>query len=354
MASAPSTPSDSAALPASSFRWRDLVLPVGLSLVVLGVIVAVTYEPGTLTDIATTLDLRVAALAPLALAGMIVIGGFRLRFFAHGHIGWRGGARGQIAWDFMSAVTPSAIGGAPLAGYFVAKDNRIPVGEATALLLFAMLMDQVWFATTIPIILIAASTIEVFPAAIGTLGAGLLTTYFVILWLWVGLFAFATLIRPQILSGIARRLVMVKWLRRFRYTVVRETRNLEDRAALIRGESVGFFVTGYLFSATIWMCRYLILFFLAAAVAEIPVFTTLLRIAGMWLTALLIPTPGSSGGMEGLFLLFVGPLLPAAAGGVVVTAWRLLSYHLIIVIGLAVTARTIQQALRGRSDNEDA
>ncbi|MEM8599183.1 MAG: lysylphosphatidylglycerol synthase transmembrane domain-containing protein [Bacteroidota bacterium] len=335
---------------ASSFRWRDLAWPVGLSLLVLGVIVAWTYEPGTFTQIAATLDLRVAALAPLTLLGMVVLGGFRLRYFSHQHLTWRGGVRGQIAWDFMSAVTPSAIGGAPLAGYFVAKDNRLPIGEAMALLLFAMLMDQVWFATTIPVILLATGYVEVFPEAIGRVGAGLLTTYFVILWLWVGLFAFATLIRPQVLSGLALRLVRLRWLKRFAPAVEREMTALESRAAVIRQESPRFFVVGYLFSAAIWMCRYLVLFALLASVAQVPAFTTLLRIAGMWLTALIIPTPGSSGGMEGLFLIFVGPLIPLAARGVVVTAWRLLSYHLIIGIGLGVTMGTIREVLTRKKD----
>lgn len=337
---------------ASSFRWRDLAWPVALSVVVLGVIVGWTYEPGALTEIAATLDLRVAALAPLALLGMVVIGGVRLRFFSHRHLTWRGGVRGQIAWDFMSAVTPSAIGGAPLAGYFVAKDNRLPVGEAMALMLFAMLMDQVWFATAVPIILIASGYVDVFPEAAGSIGQGLIAAYFVILWLWVGLFAFATIIRPQVLSSVAQWLVRFRWLKRFAPVVERETEALEARATVIRKESPGFFVVGYLYTAAIWMCRYLVLFALLASVAQIPPFTTLIRIIGMWLTALLIPTPGSSGGMEGLFMLFVGPFLPLAARGVVVTVWRLLSYHLIIGIGLVVTMGTIREALTRRKDDE--
>ncbi|MEM6782760.1 MAG: flippase-like domain-containing protein [Bacteroidota bacterium] len=337
---------------ASSFRWRDLVWPVGLSLVVLGVIIGLTYRPGAYAQIVATLDLRVAALAPLALLGLVVVGCVRLRFFSHQHLSWRGGVRGQFAWDFMSAVTPSPIGGAPLAGYFVAKDNRLPMGEAMALLLFAMLMDQVWFATTIPLILIASGYVDVFPEAAGSIGQGVLAAYLVILWLWVGLFAFATLIRPQVLSRLARWLVRSRWLQRLAPAVERETEALEARAAVIRKESLGFFVAGYLLSAAIWMCRYLVLFVLIASVAQVPPFTTMIRIIGMWLTALLIPTPGSSGGMEGLFMLFVGPFLPLAARGVVVTVWRLLSYHLVIVIGLLVTMGTIREALAGRNGDE--
>ncbi|MEO0856800.1 MAG: hypothetical protein AAFY55_08135, partial [Bacteroidota bacterium] len=54
----------------------------------------------------------------------------------------------------------------------------------------------------------------------------------------------------------------------------------------------------------------------------------------------------------GLFMLFVGPFLPLAARGVVVTVWRLLSYHLIIGIGLVVTMGTIREALTRRKDDE--
>ena len=62
------------------------------------------------------------------------------------------------------------------------------------------------------------------------------------------------------------------------------------------------------------------------------------RTAGLWLSGLIMPTPGGSGGIAGLFVLFVAPLLPEGYGGPVLLAWRGLAYYLVLAIGLMVAA----------------
>jgi len=46
-----------------------------------------------------------------------------------------------------------------------------------------------------------------------------------------------------------------------------------------------------------------------------------------------MPTPGGSGGIEGLYALFVGPLIPASLVVPTLLTWRLLSYYLFIAFG---------------------
>ncbi len=336
-----------------AYRPRDLALPIALSVAVLGGILYFTYEPGALTTMARALNPWMLALALFFLGLQLVFGGFRLRYISHGLVSFRNGVRAQLVWDFMSAVTPSAIGGAPFASYSVAKDNGLPVGQATAMMLFSMLLDQVWFAATIPVILVATAYLDVFPPALGAAGAGTLTTYFLVLMGWTAFFAYATLLRPEILEKAASWLTKIRWLRRFEDRVKEEMGRMTQQAKVLRGQPAGFFVVGFLYAAGVWMSRYLVVLLIAWSVTPgLAATEFLFRTGALWLTALAVPTPGGSGGMEGLFMLFVAPLLPTAYAGPTLLTWRLLTYHLFIVLGLFVTSRTLGAVAAGRRATE--
>jgi len=334
---------------------RGLLLPVSLSIAVLAAILYFTWEPGTFREMAQTFNAGLLWLAFGTVGLRVLLGGSRLRYISHGKLSLMRGMRGSVAWDFMSAVTPSAVGGAPLAAYFVAKDNRIPVGEATAILLFSMLMDQIWFAVSIPLILIASAYIDVFPPALGAVGAGTLTAYFVGMMLWAVFFAYATLIRPGILEKVATWVVRLKWLRRFEGRVRRELVQLRRQAAVLRGQPPGFFVAGFLWSAGIWLTRYATLLLVVLSVYSLDeVFTFFVRTGAMMLTAMAVPTPGGSGGIEGLYVLFLAPLI-AKKGlvGPTLLMWRLLAYHLFIAAGSVMTFFAVKRRLLGKSSDAD-
>lgn len=332
-----------------SLSPRNLALPVLLSVAAVGAILYLTYEPGAFGLLAAAFRPGLLALALGCLAAHLVFGALRLRYIAQGAVPFRKGVRAQLAWEFMSAVTPSAIGGAPLASYFVAKDNGISVGSATAMMLFSMLLDQVWFALSIPIILVATASIDVFPPALGAVGAGTLTLYFLAMLAWVAFFAYATLIRPEVLERAMAWVTRRRWLRRFEARVAEEMVRMKEQARVLRGQPPRFFAVGTLLASAAWLSRYLFLLFLAWSVTPGLAWTTFLfRTGALWITVLAVPTPGGSGGMEGLFMLFLAPMLPDGFAGPILLVWRLLSYHLFLVLGLFVTSHTIRTAVSDR------
>ncbi|HYE94997.1 MAG TPA: lysylphosphatidylglycerol synthase transmembrane domain-containing protein [Rubricoccaceae bacterium] len=349
----PPLPAPDAGPVTRSLRARDLALPVGLSLVVLVIVGVVTWDPGAYAAMAGVLRPGVLALALLGMAGHYVMGGFRLRTISHGRVPFGKGVRGQFAWDFMSCITPSAIGGAPLASFFVARDNRLPVGQATAIMLFSMLLDQVWFATTIPVILIATAFLNVFPPALGDVGAGTFTAYFMFILAWTAFFAYATVIRPELIERAATWLLRLRWLRRFEPRVREEMVRLKEQARVLRGESFGFYLKGYLWTAALWLSRYSIVLFIVWSVhPDLRVVEFVFRTAALWIAVLVMPTPGGSGGIEGLYLLFLAPLMPRAMVGPTLLTWRLLVYYLVLVAGPIVTTRALRPARTPRVATE--
>lgn len=327
---------------------RRLLLPVALSLAVLAAVFWATYEPETLALMAR-MNVGLLALAFGIVGLRILLSGLRLKYISQGNLSTMGGVRGGLAWDFLSGVTPSAMGGAPLAAYFIAKDNRLPLGDATAIMIFSMLTDQVWFAVAIPLVLLSAPFLDIIPDALGVIGAGTILLFLGGMMAWAVFFAYATLIRPTILEAIATNVVRVKWLRRWRGRVMRELVSMRQRSRVLRGQPPRFYLTSFALSAGVWLTRYATLVVVVLSLyPAFDVLTGFMRTTAMMLTSLVVPTPGGSGGVEGFYVLFMASLVPSSLLGPTLLVWRFLSYHFLLAAGL-VTMILFVHRLRSRS-----
>lgn len=337
-------------------RLRDLIWPVALSLIAIVGVVAFTTEGEDLVEVARHFRPGLLALAVLALVAQVGIASLRLRHIAGGALSYRQSLRGQVTWDFLSAITPSALGGGPFAAYFISRENGLAYGQVTAFMLFSMLMDQVWFAILIVSLFLLATVLPVFPTALGVASIGTVALYLIGLLTWVSFFAYATLVRPQLIEWVAGKVVRIKFLRRFEDRVQDEARKLRRQARILRLQPAMFYLKGFALTAGIWLSRYAIALYAAFAVTSIarPVLFYL-RTAALWLVGIALPTPGGSGGMEGLYLLFLAPLLPEGAAGPALLGWRLIAYYLVLVVGFAVAGAAVTEVLFGsKNKKEDA
>lgn len=351
-APAPLPPAPTEARP-RRVRPRDLVLPVALSLGAVGVILWLTYEPGTFRAVRSTFEPWVFLGALGALALQITAGGLRLRHVSRGGLDAKAGVRAQLTWDLMSAVTPSAMGGAPFAAFFIAKENGLAYGRVTALMLFTMLMDQLWFAVLIVVLYVSAIWLPVFPTTLGAAGIGTVAAYLGGMLVYIGFFAYATLVRPELLEKLANTIVRFKWLRRFEPTVRRETRKLRHQATVLRGQPLGFYLKGAGYTLLYWIGRYGIVFMVALSFwREFRHVLFVMRTAGLWLAGLAMPTPGGSGGIEALYMLYLAPLLPSGYGGPALFLWRAVAYYGVLVLGLFVAGGAIRALLAGETPPE--
>ena len=330
-------------------------MPVALSLAAIGLILWLTYTPGAFGAVRSTFEPGVFGLAVAALALQITAGGLRLRHVSRGLLTVRGGVRAQLTWDFMSAVTPSAMGGAPFAAYFIAKENEVAYGQVTAFMLFTMLMDQLWFAVLIVAMYVSAIWVPVFPTGLGAAGIGTVAAYLGGMLIYIGFFAYATLFRPELIERLAGWVVGFRWFRRFEGTVRRETRKLRRQARVLRGQPVSFYLAGAGYTLLYWTGRYGIVFFVALSFwRDFRHVLFVLRTAGLWLAGLAMPTPGGSGGIEALYVLYLAPLLPDGYGGPALLAWRALAYYGVLVLGLFVAGGAVRALLAGERPPADA
>jgi uncharacterized protein (TIRG00374 family) len=346
---AASTPAATPDPPAARrLRKRDLAVPVVLSLGALGVILWATYEPGAFATVRSTFRPEILLLAVAALVVQVGAGGMRLRHVSNGAFSRVGGLRSQLTWDFMSAVTPSAMGGAPFAAFFIARENGVAYGRVTAVMLFTMLMDQLWFALLIVVLYVSAVWVPVFPTGFGAAGIGTIAVYLGGMLVYIAFFAYATLFRPDLIERLANRVVRLKWLRRFEPAVRRETQKLRRQAKVLRGQPAAFYLKGAALTLLYWTGRYGIVFFVALSFwREFRHVLFVLRTAGLWLAGLAMPTPGGSGGIEALYMLYLAPLLPAGYGAPALLGWRAIAYYGVLTLGAFVAGGAVRSLLRG-------
>ena len=346
-ATAPTVPPDAPA-GRRRLRKRDLAVPVVLSLGALGVVLWATYEPGAFTAVRSTFRPGVLGLAVVALLVQIGAGGMRLRHVSAGSFSVVGGLRSQLTWDFMSAVTPSAMGGAPFAAFFIARENGVAYGQVTAVMLFTMLMDQLWFATLIVVLYVSAVWVPVFPTALGAAGIGTIAAYLGGMLLYIAFFAYATLFKPELIERLANRIVRFKWLRRFEPAVRQETEKLRRQAKVLRGQPASFYLKGAALTVLYWAGRYGIVFLVALSFwRDFRHVLFVLRTAGLWLAGLAMPTPGGSGGIEALYMLYLAPLLPSGYGWPSLLAWRAIAYYGVLTLGAFVAGGAVRSLLAG-------
>lgn len=301
----------------------------------MGIVIYLTYTPGVLEH-----------LKPKRLPGLFIAIGVtllkvyfsavKLRFLADKEISWMASIRIMLTWDFASSVTPSTIGGAPVATYAMTREG-IQLGKSSAIILYGVLLDQFWYALAVPILLISGLYFEVLPSEIGMVGTATMLLIYSSLLIYGGLLTYGLLINPRSMKKIIKWIFKLPYLRKFSEQVNAEAEHLEDYSHELRKKPPAFVIKAFLLTTIVWLCKIALPVIVVLSLLPGDEVLLVLRSLAMNLAFLVIPTPGGSGGVEGLFAIFLGPLIERTAFiGLAVFAWRIITYY--ISIGLGVIA----------------
>jgi len=338
----------------SSGSARNIVLSLLLSAVVLGGVAYVTFDAAAFRRLIQHLRPGLLLAAGVTAFARIGFGGWRLSQVSEGRLSIWSGTRGQLAWDFFSSVTPSVVGGGPVAAFYVARDEDIAVGESAALMFFCVLLDQLWFLVAIPLLVLSTLFIDLLPEAAGAVGLWSLLAYFGGLLVWSALYAYATLVRPRLLVEVTDWCFQWRYLQRFRDTVMQEMRSYFRRARHLGRRPAHFYAYGFALTALAWIARYALVVLVVRSVHAADTLLLFARSAAMMLVGLIMPTPGGSGGLEGLYALFIGPLMPEALVAPTLLTWRLLGYYLFIALGAYLFLHQLQRMQADEVPSETA
>ncbi|MCH2450445.1 MAG: flippase-like domain-containing protein [Gracilimonas sp.] len=328
--------------PQSLLSRKYLIISITLSLATMAGVIYWTYTPGVLEH-----------LAPKRLPGLVIaivvsllrvwFAAAKIRFLSEKKLNWFASVRVVLAWDFTSAVTPSTIGGAPMATYAMTKEG-LKLGDAGAIILYGVLLDQLWFAMAIPILLFAGIFYEVVPAEVGLVGDVSMGLLYVGLLSYASVLAYGVLRNPAAIKKVVKVVFKLPVLRKMSDKIEIEAENLEQYAHQLRKKPFSFLMKAFFLSTMSWIMRIALPTIVVLSLLPAPEVLSVLRSLAMNLAFLVVPTPGGSGGVEGLFVLFQGPLISREGFiGLAVFLWRIISYYISVGLGIMATTWYINQ-----------
>lgn len=239
---------------------------------------------------------------------------------------FRQGLRITIMSELGAAVSPTIIGGEPVkAGMLYGKG--VSFGESTSLTTIAAVEDLTFYLVGMPIAFVFASAFNV-----NRLGRIVTTDVFSHWWVYAILGAIAVALIVVVVL-IRRTTAMPKFRRRLRDFWTEFKRLYEEM--IKRGKNR--FALNVFLSAIHWVARYSVVSALAMSLGyEVDVVKVVILQWLVFAVMAFIPTPGATGGAEGIFLLLFSTTLPREAIGTILIGWRFLDYYLMAVLALIV------------------
>lgn len=239
---------------------------------------------------------------------------------------FRRGLRITIMSELGAAVSPTMVGGEPVKAGML-YGTGVSLGESTSLTSIAAVEDLTFYFIGMPIAFAFASAFRL------TAIEDVLTREVFSQW-WVYA-VLGGLVLALIAVGIIMRrtTAMPRFQSRLR-TFWTEFKRLYAEM-IKRGKNR--FALNILLAAVHWIARYSVVSALAVSLGyEVNLVAV---IALQWLVFAVmsvIPTPGATGGAEGVFVLLFSTMLPRGAIGTILIGWRFLDFYLVAILALVV------------------
>ena len=275
----------------------------------------------------------------------------RLRILTDKTLSWKKCLDVIIIWEFASALTPSVVGGAGFAIFFIYKEGY-SAGKSTGIVMITALLDELFYVLMVPIVFMFLTSEMIFPKewstdvfgftldAAGVFWFGYAFIFVLVITIIMGIF-----VAPRSMKYFLIRVFSIKWLRRWKYNIIQWGDDLITTSKELKGKSKNFWASAFGATFMSWTARYLVVNCLIAALVLVnDHFLIYAKQLCMWIIMLISPTPGSSGLAELVFTKFFGgEILPVHLAGPLSILWRILTYFLYIFLGVVVLPRWLRR-----------
>ena len=321
--------------------WVKATIAPIISILTIAIIFHISNFEVSLS-ILRTLDYKFLAIAFLLQVSFWLLWALRLKVIAKtlgSDIDYGYSLITTLSSMFFAAITPSSAGGEPVRVKMVA-DVCKSYGTASAAILIERLLDAIFFAISLPVLVILTG----FYVGFGFKVAGIFSLF---LLLFIALL-YTLLKNPKKIEKFIERLC--KSFRRFLKGRTDEIRNkmvneaLNFRSALIDVlKSKRYACIMFLLTIVMWLLGFLIPSFILLAMHLPPHFLFSITAQVIIVVVSLIPlTPGSSGIAEGTMAYLYSAFVPQSALGVLVAIWRTITYYTNLFFGFLVSLKMLR------------
>lgn len=275
---------------------------------------------------------------------------YRIRVLTDNALTWRKSFDTIMLWEFASALTPSIVGGSGIA-LFILNREGLRMGKSTAVVMVTALMDELFYITMVPLVLIFIGTAHLFPVSLekeifgmtfGTQGLFWLGYSFIVT--LTTIIAFAVFFRPRLFKYVLLQIFRLPFLKRWRYNIIALGNDIIITSRELKGKNPSFWIKALTATYLSWTARFVVVNLLILAVVSVDDHLLLYgRQLVMWVIMLISPTPGGSGLAEFAFTGFLSDFIPLGLAGGLAFIWRILTYYIYIFVGAIVLPRWLRR-----------
>jgi len=338
------------------FTFRKVIIPVIIGLGVASWLLYRGFDRETFIGLKWTYHSTIwLSVAIMLMAIRDIAYMYRLRVLTDKKISWRNCFQVIMLWEFASSVTPTVVGGSAVA-LFIIKREGLSMGRTTAVVFVTALLDELFYITMVPLMLILVGTSNLlvgegqvlfFSAKMGT--AGVFAIGYLFICTLTAFIVYGIFINPHGFKRLLIRLSFLKIFKRWRKFAAQTGDEIIATSKEMKGKPFMYWFKAFGATLFSWTARFWVVNFLIMAITG-NISDNLLIYARqliMWVILLVSPTPGSSGTAEYFFPIFLGDFT-AGISDVVAVAWRLISYYPYLFIGVIVLPNWIRRVYFGR------
>ncbi|MDP5168951.1 MAG: flippase-like domain-containing protein, partial [Bacteroidia bacterium] len=261
-----------------------------------------------------------------------------------------------ILWEFASALTPSVVGGSPLAIFMLIKE-KIKAGRSTAIVFVTIFLDEVFYIVILPLLLLVVNRELIFNPishSQSTFGTGLIFGFWIgygILIGYTSFLAFALFINPEGTAGTIKKIFRWRFFKRWEQGAITLSDDLLISAKEFRNKPLSFWAQSWAATFLAWMGRYLVLNCVLSMFTSLSLFDHMVAFARqvvMFQVMLVSPTPGGSGFAEGAFSQMMSEFAPLGSVLILAFLWRLITYYPYMFVGIPLLPRWLARVFPAR------
>jgi glycosyltransferase 2 family protein len=342
-----------------SIRSTRIVIPI---LIGVAVIVFLVFRQLNLTELygikwtpSTALWLLIS-IAAYSLRHLMY--SYRLKILSEGSFSWLKSIELITILEFASAVSPTNFGGSAVAFFMLIQEN-ISGAKATAIVIYTIVADTLFFVFSIPLLYFSFGTNIFFPVAVGhEMWKGMELTLLIV-WLVMSfyglLLVYGLFVRPLHIRRLLETLSRWRIFGRSRDKIAKAAQDIEQSSREIRYQPWSFHAKVGGATLISWIVRFFcvsaILIALNPAMSQSLYDHIILlgRGEALYTISAYSPTPGGSGVAEIIFGQFYSEYIPKGIAVVAAVLWRLITYYPYLFLGVIIIPNWIRKLIKKRN-----
>ena len=332
---------------------RSVWLPVIIGLVII-VLVVLNDENITADSISAISEISIGALVVTLFLLLVkdLTNMLRLRILSGGEFSLGAVVYVVLLWEFAIAVTPPLIGATAVLVFIMFKEG-LSLGKAVAYTMLAALLDNTFFLTASPLAILLSRG-EVLPgdgAVESNLGNSLSYFFYLsygLIFLYSIIMSGAILFLPKTIRRLVESLMSIRFLRKWKPAVVKQSQELELASRVLKGKKLGYWLGLIGCTYLVWTLKYAIVNALMAGFVPLSMDDHLLAIGRhvtMWVVMLVSPSPGNAGSAEFIFPAFYEQFLGEYTF-ITSLLWRLVTFYPYLIAGALLLPRWTKRVIK--------